>query len=304
MLMGNLPNLIIAGVNKAGTTSLYSYLSTHSDICPSSIKETCHFLPLRYGETLPPFEDYMKLFGHWTGQQYLMEATPGYFYGGKNVAKGIRESLGNPRIVFLFRNPSERAFSFFRSLKGKTLLPSEMTFGEYIKKCDERLSSGELFDRRQDHFFRGPLDGFYINYLNDWYDYFGDSIRVLFFEHLRSDPLRFMIELCKWLDIDHETYTSNNFAIENRTIHYKYKWMHQSAIATNKFLEKQLRRHIKLKQIIRKFYFRINESQNGDSMQHTEREYLDAMYYEHNQKLRSSLLEKGYSNFPAWLSDK
>ena len=36
---------IIAGVNKAGTTSLFVSLSTHPDVAPSSIKETGYFLP-------------------------------------------------------------------------------------------------------------------------------------------------------------------------------------------------------------------------------------------------------------------
>ena len=46
-------DVIIAGVNKAGTTSLFVSLSTHPDIAPSSVKETRFFLPARYGSTLP-----------------------------------------------------------------------------------------------------------------------------------------------------------------------------------------------------------------------------------------------------------
>jgi hypothetical protein len=45
-------DVIIAGVNKAGTTSLFVSLSTHPDVAPSSIKETSYFLPPRYGEPL------------------------------------------------------------------------------------------------------------------------------------------------------------------------------------------------------------------------------------------------------------
>ena len=44
-----LPNLVIAGVPKAGTTSLFNYLAQHPDICPSDVKETRYFEPLRYG---------------------------------------------------------------------------------------------------------------------------------------------------------------------------------------------------------------------------------------------------------------
>ncbi len=37
--MVRLPNLITPGVGKAGTTSLFWYLSQHPEICPSGVKE-------------------------------------------------------------------------------------------------------------------------------------------------------------------------------------------------------------------------------------------------------------------------
>ncbi len=43
------PNLVIVGVVKSGTTSLFNYLSQHPDICPSDVKETRYFDPLRFG---------------------------------------------------------------------------------------------------------------------------------------------------------------------------------------------------------------------------------------------------------------
>ena len=39
-----LPNVIIAGTQKAGTTSLFRYLADHPSVCPSSIKEVDFFL--------------------------------------------------------------------------------------------------------------------------------------------------------------------------------------------------------------------------------------------------------------------
>ncbi len=300
----NLPNLIIAGVNKCGTTSLFSYLSAHNDVCPSSIKETCYFLPLRYGLPLSPLEDYTKLFKHWSGQKYLMEATPAYFCGGRSIAEAIHEYLGNPRIVLLFRDPTERAFSFFRSLKGKTLLPADMTFHRYIETCRQPPPNSEPLDRKRDHLFWGIQDGCYIDYLQDWYDSFGDSVRVLFFEHLKSDPLRFMQDLCSWLEIDHDAYGPDGFAIENRTAYFKYRLLHQAAIRTNKFFEKQLRRYPGIKQTLRNAYFRINETPDRETMTELERDYLNSVYCDHNQRLRSKLTEKGYGNFPDWLKGK
>ena len=39
-----LPNVIIGGTQKAGTTSLFRYLADHPSVCPSSIKEVDFFL--------------------------------------------------------------------------------------------------------------------------------------------------------------------------------------------------------------------------------------------------------------------
>ena len=70
---------IIAGVNKAGTTSLFVSLSTHPDVAPSSIKETRYFLPARYGAPLPPAAEWHAYFADAGDRPVHLEATPSYF---------------------------------------------------------------------------------------------------------------------------------------------------------------------------------------------------------------------------------
>lgn len=113
-----LPNLIIAGVGKAGTTSLFSYLSKHPDICTSNIKETHYFSPLIDDKELQPIDDYKKYFCHCDDHRYILEATPRYFYGGVKVARAIYERLGPIKIILVFRDPVNRLFSFYKHLKG------------------------------------------------------------------------------------------------------------------------------------------------------------------------------------------
>jgi hypothetical protein len=57
---GTLPNLLLAGVPKAGTTSLFRYLEQHPDICSSSDKEIGYFNPLRHGGTLGPLDTFRE----------------------------------------------------------------------------------------------------------------------------------------------------------------------------------------------------------------------------------------------------
>ncbi|MBA2566920.1 MAG: hypothetical protein H0V08_03905, partial [Thermoleophilaceae bacterium] len=77
-----LPNLVIAGPGKAGTTSLFAYLARHADVCASRVKQAQYFSPAPYraggGTGQVADLDYLD---HWRSEPYRLEATPSYFYG-------------------------------------------------------------------------------------------------------------------------------------------------------------------------------------------------------------------------------
>ncbi|MBA2561058.1 MAG: hypothetical protein H0V07_14455, partial [Propionibacteriales bacterium] len=84
-------------MSKAGTTSLFDYLGQHPEVCPSDVKELRYFSPLRYGEETAPITTYSAHFDSCTQQKYAMEATPGYFYGGAALARGMRVACPSVR---------------------------------------------------------------------------------------------------------------------------------------------------------------------------------------------------------------
>ena len=88
-----LPNLLIVGVPKAGTTYLFSYLNLHHNVFGSIPKEPGYFHSLRWGEDLANIKEYEKAFSRYNNQEYAMEATPGYFYGGEKVASKMKDLL-------------------------------------------------------------------------------------------------------------------------------------------------------------------------------------------------------------------
>ena len=87
-------DVVIAGVNKAGTTSLFVSLAEHPDVAPSAIKETRYFLPARYGDPLPPRQQWEQYFT--SDAPVRLEATPSYFYGGAAVATAMTSVLTEP----------------------------------------------------------------------------------------------------------------------------------------------------------------------------------------------------------------
>ncbi len=123
--MGATPlDVLIAGVNKAGTTSLFVSLSEHPRITPSAVKETRFFLPARYGEPVAPVDDYEQYFESDRGPRVRLEATPSYFYGGAAVASVIDETLPGARIIVVLREPVARTISFFQYQKTRLRIPA------------------------------------------------------------------------------------------------------------------------------------------------------------------------------------
>ena len=296
------PNLIISGVNKAGTTSIFSYLSNHPDVCASSIKETCYFLPLRYGKELSPFSEYLEYFCHCSRKKYVMEATPGYFYGGESVAKAIKERLGNVKILIIFREPVARLFSFYKSKKSTMELDRRISFESYIRIC-ENLAPCER-RKQENNVYWGIEGGFYSNYLDTWLNVFGHSVKVLFFENLHNNRALFMKELCEWLQIDYAKLNLSNLEVENRTLDYGNGPLHKIALQANVIGERFFRSNPAIKKFARKIYYALNGKVYQDAMPENVKDYLEAMFRPYNKRLAHELTQLGYDNLPHWLTHK
>lgn len=294
-----LPNLIIAGVNRAGSTSVFQYLSLHPDICRSSVKETCYFLPVRYGEPLPPFEQYKEYFAHCGNQKYIMEATPGYFYGGKDLADVLKTRLGNPKVLIIFREPVDRLWSFFRFHKNMLNLDKHLSFEDYLQTYEEM---GDGVEKHENHPFFSIRGGFYSNYLPNWHKVFGESLKVVFFENLKKDRKGFVQDVCQWLELDSGVYDSVTLNVENKSVSYKVAKLHKIAIGLNRAAEKVLRDHQVVKDLIRRAYYAINGTSNVREKPREETvEELKSIYTPYNHRLKEQLTAMGYNSLPEWI---
>lgn len=274
-------HLIIAGLPRSGSTSLYTYLLGHPEICASNIKETQYFLKALDGENLGNQEEYQKHFAHCTGQKYFMEASPSYYFKGKAIAKKIHETLNDPRIILLLRDPVDRVISYFTHEKMVGNVPKNIDF-------EDLLGS--------DKFLREKVieTGFYINYLIEWFDYFDGSIDVLFFEDLKECPFDLMKNLCEKLSISHQIFVDYNFTVENRGALHRNKYLHFIARTLNNKFETFLRRHLWLKHWLRFIYFYVNGMNNEQlDIQPETRIYLENLYRPYNEKLYHFLNSKG-----------
>ena len=118
-----LPNFIVIGAAKAGTTALYWYLSEHPAVFMSPVKETNFFAygrdargKLLYGDPevhhfpIQTMEEYQGLFDRAEGAIGIGEASPIYLECPQ-AADRIRAAVPSVRIIASLRHPVERAYS-------------------------------------------------------------------------------------------------------------------------------------------------------------------------------------------------
>ncbi len=189
-----LPNFLIAGEYKAGTTSAYYHLSKHPDICIGSKKELQLFD--KGDVSLKTYESFFAPF--YTGQKYILEASPGYFDQGATAAKRIKQMLPDPRILVLFRNPSQLLISRYLFRRQRNALT--------VNSLDELFES--IKTERKDNWA--------ANFLA-YESLFGTHFKAAFFEDMVADYKSFFTALCDWLEVPCRPLIDIPFVPENRT---------------------------------------------------------------------------------------
>jgi hypothetical protein len=299
---GRLPNLVIAGVTKAGTTSLFRYLAQHPDIQPSDEKELRHFLPLRYDEPIGTLAEYAAHFAGWSGERYSMEASPGYFYGGAKVAGPMAQALPDVKVIVLLREPGQRAFSFFNFMRSRATLPQDAAFDPWLDKAMALVGEG-TDQLRENHPWSGVGTSMYDRWLQEWIDAFGDRLHVLFFDELASDPMATVVSVCDWLGIDTAAAEAFDYEIENKTRQFRFAKLQKTALRINRANVLFLERHPRLKRSIRKTYFLVNFQKGGGGMAPASRERLDDFYRPTRQSVLASLRPGERERAPHWLTN-
>jgi hypothetical protein len=112
-------DFFIVGAPKAGTTSLYHYLSAHPQVEMSRQKETDYFSDKAIHEQgmyyaknrINTLDKYDSLFVQKESVVYGEASVSYLFY--ENVAEDIKKYNPNAKIIIMLRNPIERAFSHY-----------------------------------------------------------------------------------------------------------------------------------------------------------------------------------------------
>ncbi len=290
---------IIAGVNKAGTTSLFVSLSEHPDVVASAIKESRYFLPARYGEPLGSVDEWNDLFGA-ADRPVRLEATPSYFYGGADVAMAMRSTLTNPKVVLVLREPVDRAISFFEYQKVRLRIPQDLGIESYLETADALAPAD--FDDPDNEKYMAVRGGRYADWLPDWWEVLGpDAVKIVWFEDLIRDGDAVLADVAVWLGLDPDRLSDAGLRSENRTTPFRNARLQRLALTFNDGSERLLRRMPAVKRRLRSLYFAVNgRSKESDAVSDSVRTELAEQFIEPNARL-ARLLDGAGLVRPSWL---
>ena len=296
-----LPNLVIAGVPKAGTTSLFNYLASHPAVCGSNIKETLYFTAAQYGESMPPLERYERYFDECTGHSFAMEATPGYVQGGQNVATEIARTLPAVRILIILRDPISRLVSFYRFQKATLQIDADLGIDAYVDRC-LAMTPAQLA-RRGVFRWTGVFGGYYGDHLGPWLETFRERCGIVFFEQLQEDPEGLTDQTLEWLGLDATEREPLGGEVHNRTINPRSRGLQRVGLYVNRRLEPFWHRRPGIKRSIRNAYHRINAADKRDDIPAETQQRIGDIYADSNRRTAALLRDHGHTAFPDWLEE-
>jgi len=137
--------IIIGGVQKGGTTSLFGYFSEHAQLLAPIKGKELHFFDNETIDWRNP--DYRILHGAFKFGGFgkkAFEATPIYIFWPPALER-IRQYNPKMNLIFLFRDPIERAWSNWKMeiVRGREILPFHLA----IREGRNRLRSSSHLDR-------------------------------------------------------------------------------------------------------------------------------------------------------------
>lgn len=203
-----MPNFLIIGAAKSGTTSLYRYLGQHPQIYMSPAKEP-NFFALEgekpdfrgpgdreaLGPSVTEIGAYRGLFDGGSGEQAVGEASPMYLYSQK-APERIERHVPDAKLVALLRNPVERAYSAFLHLLRDGVEP----FDDFDRALREEATRRRM--NYAPHWFYED-GGFYYAQLSRYFGRFdGSNIRVYLYEDLSRDPVGLLQDIFGFLGVD------------------------------------------------------------------------------------------------------
>ncbi|RMH14569.1 MAG: sulfotransferase [Gammaproteobacteria bacterium] len=231
-----MPDFIIIGAQKSGTTSLYQYLTGHPNILPALVKEV-HFFDLNhhrgkdwYLSNFPYIQRH-----HSNANRYICGESSPYYLFHPLVPKRMRELCPHVKLIVLLRNPVDRAVSHYHHMVQRGL--EKLSFIDALKEEGRRLEGEEarlIADPKYisaAHWHYSYLSrGLYAQQLQRWFELFPkESLLILKAEDFFQETSSKLHEVCQFLGV-----SKWNFQIQEKHNVGSYRKVDEEAV---RFLE-------------------------------------------------------------------
>ncbi|MDH3312849.1 MAG: sulfotransferase domain-containing protein [Nitrosopumilus sp.] len=197
--MNSLPDFIIIGAQRCGTTSLYNYLIEHPKIKPASQKEL-HFFDINFSKGIEWYKSQFE-------DNYITTEASPYYLFHPHCPQRIFDILPYVKIIILFRNPIDRAYShYWHEIRlGAETLSFEKAIEEEpsrLKGEVDKIMNDEKYYSYNHQHFSYLSRGKYFEQVKNWYNFFKKSqILILNSEEFYSNPQKTMNLVYDFLDI-------------------------------------------------------------------------------------------------------
>lgn len=203
---GALPDFLIIGAQKSGTTVLYRMLGPHPYVKRASQKEV-HYFDHNFNKGLEWYRSHFSPQRLKNGQKIVTgEASP-YYIAHSLAPERVARTVPQAKLIALLRNPVERAFSHyhFAVRKGR----EDLSFEEALKVEEERLQEHrERISARQGYWPAIPgrnsylARGVYVDQLQKWHEFFDkEQLLVLKSEDYFSDMTGTLKRVLNFLEL-------------------------------------------------------------------------------------------------------
>lgn len=254
--MKKLPDFLVIGFPKCGSTSLHYYLDAHPEIFMPKQKEL-HYLSFpiisklnrgpqdKYIKRLHirDYKTYEKQFVSAKKNQIIGEVSPSYVNYPNFCIPKIKETLDNPKIIILVRDPIKRAYSNYLHLKREQR--ENLSFYEALLKEEERKKNG------YSDFWYYKFNSTYYSKIKAFKNAFS-HVLIIESEMLKNEPKDCLSEVYDFLNVD------SNFTPKNINKSYNEGGLYKKSLLTNLIFKQNkyrdfLRKNLPMKASLKHF---------------------------------------------------
>ena len=205
-----LPDFLIIGAQRCGTTSLYRYLAQHPQVIGAAPSKGVHYFDMNHERSLRWYRAHFPTTRRRdrAGRAVTGEASPYYVFHPHGPDRA-RAAVPNARLILMLRDPVVRAFSQYQQEYARGFEDAE-TFEEALDLEQGRLAGERERMLADPAYDSGALQhhayvarGEYASQLEAWRERFApEQIHVIVAEEFFADPAAAYAGVLEFLGLD------------------------------------------------------------------------------------------------------